>query len=520
VPKKNTGTPKSHIKQKAFQDRNYSPLESLPLSKGRIESPFRKLGNVNLTSWRNDFLPNSLWACILSSLFGRDQYLSYFRQIIGCARDIHQNNRPRVLAHNHLASLKDEDFNHIFQPILTNDAARGFLRALRLVDCLPDAHHWARCLDTPDMEKDWNVLIHAVADNFDHQSERATDVRWLKIMHEIVSGDTVFDVSFEDRIEDFRQYPSRGKMTSVRPSIRSMEMSVRHFESGGDGRSEIQPATMMGENFWIEMKSKTVCILPTGFEPPSKAPNEMRDEVMAVMEQVQDHFDYSLQTTNTDPRHDGAFGLVLFAMSYLLNLCVFHGHDLPPARTVLRSIVEVFITLEYLGIKDNQTIWEQYRRFGAGQAKLAFLKNIREENVPDFFDLKVVENLANEDMWMELEDITIGNWAATDLRSMSQFCGVKDTYDRHYNWTSGFAHGHWIAVRETAFVNCINPLHRYHRIPGPPLTILPSMIPDAAKLVNRMLDRLNALYPPFKPRLTKHSIKPLTKTASAATAAP
>lgn len=305
-----------------------------------------------------------------------------------------------------------------------------------------------------------------------------------------------------DMLENFRLYPDRGDMTSVRPAIRSLEMMLRAMETGEMGSEKIARSTLMGEAFWKEMKTKTQCILPTGFLPPTRPSTDFRDSVLTVMAGVQQHFDETIETTKADPRHDGAFGLVLFAMSYLLSMTAFHGHDTPHSRTVLRSIVEAFITLEYLGVTDDPTLWEQYRRYGAGQAKLAFLKNVREDDVPEFFDLHLMEDLANEDMWLEFEDVRIGNWAKTDLRAMAIACGVKDTYDRYYDWASGFSHGHWIAVRETAFVNCMNPLHRFHRIPGAPLSLLPSILPDAAKLVNRMLDRMNSLYPSYKLRIT------------------
>jgi hypothetical protein len=155
--------------------------------------------------------------------------------------------------------------------------------------------------------------------------------------------------------------------------------------------------------------------------------------------------------------------------------------------------------------KDDPALWLQYRRYGAGQGKLAFLKNIREEEAPEFVDLKLLEGLADEDMWLEFQDIQIGHWANLNLRTMSEQAGVKDVYDKFYDWSSGYAHGHWLSVRDTVFINCVNPLHRFHRIPGPPVRVMPSVLPDGCKLINRMLDDLNSLYPPLKLRLKWHN---------------
>lgn len=478
-----------------------------------MASPFSSLPGVTSSSWYSDFLPNLLWACILTSFLDRSAYLALFRSIISNAVEIDEARRPVVLAHNHLAGTSAELFDQIFRPILHDENARTYLRALVLVDCLPDKDHWERHLEKPE-PRDLSTLAHAVADNFDHQSERATDVRWMKAVYAIVGGRFRFPSSFAEMLDEFRLYPDKGDMRKVRPAIRSFEMSIRNFEIGMEGFSDRPPKPLMGETFWAEMKSKSECSFPTDPKYPTQPSAELRDELMQLMQETQVHFDRTLVTTDIDPRHDGAFGIVLFAMSYLLTLTAFYGHDFPYSRVILRSIVEAFITLEYLGTKDDPSLWGQYRRYGAGQAKLAFLKNIDATSAPDFFNLDTIENLANEDMWMEFEDIQIGNWAKTDLRSMAQQAGVKDVYDRYYDWSSGFAHGHWIAVRETAFVTCMNPLHRFHRIPGAPLATLPSVLPDAARLLNRMLDRLNALYPSIKTRLQSH--KKLSKETPSA----
>ena len=120
--------------------------------------------------------------------------------------------------------------------------------------------------------------------------------------------------------------------------------------------------------------------------------------------------------------------------------------------------------------------------------------------------------LANEDMWMEFQDIELGHWADLNLRKMAEVAKVKDVYDKYYDLCSGYTHGQWVCVRDTVFVNCLNPLHRFHRVPAPPKSDMPSVLADGCKLVNRMLDDLNHLYPTFKPRLRWHHQKKTRST--------
>lgn len=169
-------------------------------------------------------------------------------------------------------------------------------------------------------------------------------------------------------------------------------------------------------------------------------------ELFDLGQAVANHFDTTNEDTGIDPKLDSAFGIVLYAIALTTEMAHAHSHVLPGGRIILRSLVELFITLRFLADKDDPTIWKQYRNYGSGQAKLAFLKNLREDHVPDFIDLKQLEEFANEDMWMEFQDIPLGAWANSDLRKMATEIGCKDVYDKYYSWASGFAHGHWICV--------------------------------------------------------------------------
>ena len=396
----------------------------------------------------------------------------------------------------------------MFSAIFSNKEARRYLSALRLIECLPDRAHWARHLPEPDPEKDWQILIHAVGDTFDHQSQRATDIRWFKIAYLLLCQERL--VLPPKMAEEIEYYPSKGDMRFVRPSIRALEIGTRTIEFGEEPTQRTGKEGVVSlparhdEAYWAEMRAKVGCIVSNEFQGPKRGPAELYDEALKIMQDIEKHFHATTATTAPDPRHDGAFGLALYALTLLFNAATSYSHNLVEGRIMLRSIMEAFVTLHYLAVKDEPKIWSQYRSYGSGQTKLAFLKNLREADVPEFVDLGLMEQLANEDMWMEFQDIELGNWANLNLRKMAEVGGIKSVYDRYYDWSSGYAHGHWTCVRDTVFVHCLNPLHRFHRIPAPPKSNMPSILPDACKLVNQMIDDLNHLYPSFKPRLKWH----------------
>lgn len=501
---------KPHIKQKNFQDRNISSLEAHDKKGSKLASPFSKIsGPVNFSSWRDTCLPNILWACLVISVFPREEALDLFRRIIAAAKEGLSDCKGTFITHNHLARLSRDDFQKVFSPILTDEDSRKALSPLLLIESLPDREHWRAFLPEPDMEMAWDALAKAVTVCLDHQSQESTDIRWLKLMYFIGAGWLFFPETMADELENLRLYPSRGDMRSVRPSIRAMEMTTRNFEFGiehFDKKHKSEIPASKHEEFWDETYQKTHCIV-VGFAPEEVNNVEVLKEIVELHAEISEHFYAASTKTSVDVRHEGAFGLVLYGLRLLMEAVRAKNNVFVIGRLALRSIVEVFITLHYLTEKDNETLWAQYRSYGSGQAKLAFLKNIREEDIPSFIDLEKLEVLANEDMWLEFQDIKLGSWSNVNLRQMATDAGCKDVYDKFYDSLSGNVHGHWIAAREASLSTCMNPLHRLHRVPGA-WGHVSSIVPDGCKLMNRMLDDLNHLYPSFKRRFRSYKSKP------------
>jgi hypothetical protein len=127
---------------------------------------------------------------------------------------------------------------------------------------------------------------------------------------------------------------------------------------------------------------------------------------------------------------------------------------------------------------------------------LAFLKLEQTTgDLPSFVDQETLFAIANEDAWQEYVNVNIGHWATKNLRELATEGGTKHIYDRYYDWTSSYAHAHWDSVRDSNFMTCHNALHRLHRIPRPYHRLLPTVVNDAAQLVNYVLELLEKAYP-------------------------
>ncbi len=238
--------------------------------------------------------------------------------------------------------------------------------------------------------------------------------------------------------------------------------------------------------------------------PPKTSDNkDYLDQFFQIYKDLCEHFILTLNNTHLDSKHDTTFGVVLYSLMLAMEVARSRLDSTAGGRLLLRSVVEMFITLKFLQFKDTPVLWERHRSYGVGQTKLAFLKNLREESIPSFIKLDELHMYSNEDAWQELTGVNLKSWGDLNLRQMSEEANIKEIYDKHYDWASGFVHGHWGVIRDTTFSICLNPLHRFHRIPDIPRLEMPSVVVDIAKLVNMMLDIVNTLYPSFKPRI-KH----------------
>lgn len=486
---------------------NITKLNRHERHKSTLHGAFSKIADVAplaLTSWKDIRLPNMLWACVLVSALERTHFLDIGRQIADISYKMSEEKNFHFLTHAQLSKATYPDFERILAPVLISAPCQDHLRCLRLINTLPDAAHWARSVKEPDGKSDWKRIATAVAECFDHQSQKATDVRWLKTICATAAGQIIIPPKVAHEIAN---YPNVGDQRKVRPSIRAIEISFGTSYEETPKDPEIQTSLdgdMDTEAFWGECFHRTGCLPPTPKERATQDTQPIAEELIKVYDGVSDHFLTTITTTDIDARHDGAFAIVLYAIYSLIGLTSCRLDRRAEGRMVLRSIVEAFITLHWLKTKDDRTLWIQYRNYGSGQAKLSLLKNLETDDVPDFIDLEELHSYANEDYWQEFMDIELGAWSNKNLRTISQECGTKDVYDKYYDWSSAYAHSNWTAARDTVMTTCLNPLHRFHRIPWPPRLDMPTVLIDGSKLVNRMLDDLNELFPPFKSRITWH----------------
>ena len=485
--------------QKKSQQKNYSTISAHKRQGKKLIPPLVDNFDFTNSSWTDDRLPEMLWAILLVTHLPREYALNVFRQVAKYIEDLPDDDKFDDVTHTGLSKLPSERLDDMLAIITAQQEQKEVLASLLLLDELPGQEVWAKALNVDSINDDWNLLMESVWHTLWHQTQESTDCRWLKVLCRMMAGK--LKIAFENpedsrqRVNEILYYPDYGDPSEVRASIRATEIVPAPLSSNQAG---------WAAKFWSECLAKTPCF-PININFPSMeiSTGTTRERLSKVYNLLVEHTHHTRTTSGVDARHDAVFGLGLYSLSLLQELLQIGSCNSISARTTLRTIAENFITLAYLAKKDDAELWQKYRTYGTGQAKKVFLKlDDSKTETPSFVDPTTLEQLANEDMWQEFQTIDLGHWANTNLRKMSEEAGVKDDYDRFYDWASTFAHGHWSAIHDAVFDTCGNPLHRLHRIPRQSPRALPDVVPDACQLVDKILEIVSELYPHFQDRVT------------------
>lgn len=454
------------------------------------------------SSWIDTRMPQMLWAVLLTNAFSREEVLERFENVVDVAcevsdtKDPNWRTKPLIVTLAGIASLDVKDKQKLMQVIAPDEKAKEALLPMLFFDNFPDKKQWESILKKSPSKTDWNKLAEAIAGCFDHQSQKATDCRWVKALYVVKSGYISFTANATKTPHAVLDYPTHNEeeLRFSRPGVRALEIGL------GNGENE------WSEHFWQECFEKTGCIPRTISEdeiekryPSHEQLVEEKKKLNEINQGLTDHFWKTAKGSDRDPKHEVGFGIALYAADLATSTILLGMGRTSQGRMVLRSLVECLISLKYLSVKDDPKLWFAFQRHGMGQAKLVIQRTEEEGRDPKYLDLKNLGQIANDDIWVEFLPIDIGSWDDSDLRKRAIEVGLKDKYDDYYTWPSSFSHGQWGAIRETIYDLCGNPLHRFHRIPLLFSLNLEEANDDIYILLNEIVSLLYKMYPKSEP---------------------
>ena len=170
---------------------------------------------------------------------------------------------------------------------------------------------------------------------------------------------------------------------------------------------------------------------------------------------------------------------------------IWNGHIAP---LVLRSMTDAHITLSWI-LKSPTERAKKYILYGLGQEKL-FIEHLKADPSSKSKGgkrlIEIKESWLNSQRFDFLTEVNVGNWAEINTRQMAKESNCEGLYKYAYSPFSGVVHNMWQHISRYNLKYCINPLHKYHRVP----TILEAptdidYVYRSAKYINRSFEEVD-----------------------------
>lgn len=299
--------PKSKNKRKKSRSgKNRTSLQDHKKVGKQLQSGFAVVADkVTFSSWSNERLPEMIWAAIIRVIDDQDYAIEEFRRILSFIGDHREKDQLSDISLTGISKLPDALREQFIGFILENKPTASALVVLSLFDNLPARETWVKLL--PKEEPDISILMDAVGFNLPHQSQEATDCRWLKLMAQVISGKLHVP---REMAEEWFGYPYEGDLRKIRPSIRASEIAENPF---------VEKDLTWPNAFWDEAWRNSPCLALMEEKEPTiaEAPSVSRAEITSLLNEIESHWSHTHSTTAIDARHDAVFGIALYVVKVL-----------------------------------------------------------------------------------------------------------------------------------------------------------------------------------------------------------
>jgi hypothetical protein len=229
-----------------------------------------------------------------------------------------------------MSTLEKEKF---LAAALSDTNSSEVLSSMLLLDGLPARADWVSRLGASPSARSVDFLMRGVARTLWHQTQEATDCRWVRLLAMMAAGLMKMP---EEAGREIINYPNAGDMKKVRPSIRSAEISFSAIDA--HSKPNLWPNT-----FWKECLQKSPCF-PLLREQKTTRPVEGTtiQRTNEVHQLLIRHGHNTKSQSGVDARHDTTFGLGLYSLGILRELLGISNSTAIIGRFGLRALLDSF----------------------------------------------------------------------------------------------------------------------------------------------------------------------------------
>lgn len=480
--------------KQARRNRNRSGLAQHKRDKTTLTPPLLTLPELRLVEWLPTQFPDMLWACMHTAANGRDG-LRLATRALERMQDAAARGDERPLIDGRLTAferLGADERNAVFTDLLGGGAYEDVFPEpfAHLLGMYPEApgswliQPWRDRGISIDPQIAQSVLDDVVTDCRTGYTDASTWAKAVVFGGLLMAGKLQFSSQVET-IDLLPRYPMLSDEDNARVEsfIRASFGAIANIGDDEDSEPEHRA---WARRFWDANWRIYPCRLPEA-EPEADPDGESEVGIHETATDFARFVDTAYERVveiarTTDPglyapdRHEVLSGLAAracrIASAVAGSPVMWSGeHVAGPART----LVESHIMMKWLLQHTDPAIFVKFKEYGRGKLKLTKLHY--DEHLDSMDDppeglaefVEVLEQRVNEDVGEEFQRINVGNAFGKDLRRMAQDVGMEQEYRLLYQPHSDISHGEWTSLDAFALTRCLNPAHRWHRLPRPTL---------------------------------------------------
>lgn len=483
----------------------------------KLLSPFGGLPNLQPVSWLRDFLPDYLWICshLLADPDGGLQLvgriINEVNEVLDGVLDSTPETRPTLDGTLTSWEAIPEQARAAVLDRLTAAGvydvafAEDFAQTLGMYPTAPGAWilgPWRERsnfrVDPVTAERVLSEIVSAAANGSGPVATRAKAlaIRGLVVGRKFThTGDEVMQMVplWPDQLSE----NDRKKVESV---LRSMFMA---FEAAQPPEASAARTDWV-QAFWRTNWRLFPCRVRSGDH--KTLPSDLDDKVAALSARMDETWGrFMAIAVQADPdlyapdRWEVLSGITARALRSV------HSAIVSPARWTLehlapdlRALSEALIVFRWLEHKRDPALFTRFKDFGRGHLKL--LKLHWDDYAESFGDevpaevqaqLDELTRLVNQDIDEDFQNVDLsGNFAGIDTRKMASEVAMENDYRLVFAPSSAGAHGEWSHLDRYALERCVNPTHRFHRVPrgGPSEEVVPELTRSLLDAADELVD--------------------------------
>lgn len=433
-------------------------LSQHKFKKGKFISPLNDIGfDLTEMPWFQRRLPEYIWIGLIINKYGRNNGLNICGAIIQELKNLYvpKLGFSELLA---LDNSKQEKIWHCVSKFAGDDILTPLTLLITFSNYPIFAKHFCKLdVSIEDRIKDINDVMKKAAN---HQSDFATDIRFLIVFYEIILDRMKFSQLF--MAQQITKYPTlshdNDEMKLIRPTIRSIEIGL---EPNNKEHMKFL------ENFWRDISMMTECdMVFLRYEKNADDASVYMKKLKSILTYYNDIYTSSHQLDN---KMLVILGIATYSYKRILELVNCNLFNEISGRSIVRVLIENYIMIKYL-LKhetDHVDIWGEYQYYGIGQYKLICKRaedaktNLENSHV----EYKYLNILVNEFKGEDFIDMDTNYFNKHNIREKAIDVNEKELYGLYYDYDSAFEHGLWGAIRESSLIKCEAVGHQLHCIP-------------------------------------------------------